>query len=215
MKLVNYFRSSASFRVRIALALKKLPYEYEAVHLTRNGGEQFKPEFRARNPLLLVPVLEDGPELLTQSLAILEYLEEVHPQPPLLPRTAAERARVRAIALTLACEVHPLNNLRVLNYLRTELGAGEDAKLAWYRHWIALGLGPLEQQLAGSRHTGRSCHGDTPTFADCCLIHQLFNARRFDCDLSAYPTLLAIEQRCNELPAFRDAAPDRQPDAEG
>lgn len=214
MKLYNYFRSSASFRVRIALHLKNLPYEYEAVHLTRNGGEQFAPEFRARNPQGLVPVLVDGESLLTQSLAILEYLEEVHPDPPLLPKHAAERARVRALALSLACEVHPLNNLRVLSYLDGKLGVTPEAKTEWYRHWIALGLEPLEAQVAQSPHTGRFCHGDTPSVADCCLVPQLFNARRFQCDLSAYPTLLAIEQRCNELRAFRDAAPDRQPDAE-
>jgi maleylpyruvate isomerase len=214
MKLYNYFRSSASFRVRIALGLKNLPYEYRAVHLTRGGGEQFAPEFRALNPQGLVPVLVDGGALLTQSLAILEYLEEVHPDPPLLPKSARERARVRELALSLACEVHPLNNLRVLSYLASELGATQEAKSKWYRHWIALGLGPLEAQVAKSPHTGRFCHGDTPSLADCCLVPQLFNARRFECDLSSYPTLLAIERRCNELPAFRDAAPDRQPDAE-
>jgi maleylpyruvate isomerase len=192
MKLYNYFRSSASFRVRIALHLKNLPYEYRAVHLTQNGGEQFAPEFHALNPHGLVPVLVDGESLLTQSLAILEYLDEVHPDPPLLPKRAHERARVRSLALSLACEVHPLNNLRVLSYLDSKLGVTPEAKTEWYRHWIALGLAPLEAQVAQSPHTGRFCHGDTPSVADCCLVPQLFNARRFQCDLSAYPMLLAI-----------------------
>jgi maleylacetoacetate isomerase len=214
MKLYNYFRSSASYRVRIALGLKQLSYEYRAVHLTRAGGEQFAPEFRALNPQALVPVLVDGQAVLTQSLAIIEYLDEVHPDPPLLPKTPAERARVRALSFALSCEVHPLNNLRVLSYLSGELGASQEAKSKWYRHWIALGLEPLEAQVANSPHTGRFCHGDTPSVADCCLVPQLFNARRFECDLAPYPTLLAIERHCLELPAFRDAAPDRQPDAE-
>jgi len=215
MKLHNYFRSSASYRVRIALNLKGLGYEYHSVHLSRGGGEQLGPEFRALNPQSLVPVLEDGGQRIAQSLAIIEYLEETHPHPPLLPKSAGERARVRALALSIACEIHPLNNLRVLNYLTGELGVSEEAKLLWYRHWLALGLAALEAELAGSRHTGNFCHGDSPTLADCCLVPQLFNARRFDCDLSSFPTLLDLERRCNELAAFRDAAPDRQPDAGG
>lgn len=215
MKLHNYFRSSASYRVRIALNLKGLKYEYVSVHLTRDGGEHLSAAFRALNPQALVPVFEgaDGP--LTQSLAIIEYLEELYPQPSLLPRTPFERARVRALALTIACEIHPLNNLRVLNYLKSELDVSEDAKLAWYRHWLGSGLAALEAELAGSRHTGRFCHGDSPSLADCCLIPQLFNARRFDCDLSPYPTVLAVEGACNELAAFRNAEPGRQPDASG
>jgi maleylacetoacetate isomerase len=223
MKLHNYFRSSASYRVRIALNLKGLQYEYVSVHLTRDGGEQLSAAFRALNPQALVPVLEDqgrpgqpgAHEPLTQSLAIIEYLEETHPQPALLPRTAFERARVRALALTIACEIHPLNNLRVLNYLKSELGVSDEAKLAWYRHWLGSGLAALEAELASSSHTGRFCHGDNPSLADCCLVPQLFNARRFDCDLSAYRTLLAVEGACNELAAFRNAAPERQPDAGG
>ena len=214
MKLYNYFRSSASYRVRIALNLKGLDYEYVPVHLTRGGGEQRAPEFRALNPLALVPVLADGPETLTQSLAIIEYLEETHPEPPLLPKAAAERARVRALALSMACEVHPLNNLRVLGYLTSKLGANEAAKNEWYRHWVEQGLSAFEASLAQSPLTGRFCHGDTPGLADCCLIPQLFNARRFACDLSGYKTVLAIEARCQELAAFRDAAPEQQPDAE-
>lgn len=214
MKLHNYFRSSASYRVRIALNLKGLTYDYLPVHLRRNGGEQFAPEFGALNPHQLVPVLETGEHRLTQSLAIIEYLDETHPDPPLLPPSPWERARVRALALSVACEIHPLNNLRVLDYLDHELGVSGPARAAWYQHWVALGLGALETQVAGNPRTGRFCHGDTPSLADCCLVPQLYNARRFNCDLTAYPTLLGIELNCNALPAFRDAAPDCQPDAE-
>lgn len=213
MKLYSAFRSSASYRVRIALGLKGLGYDYAPIHLTKNGGEQFGAAFRALNPQSLVPVLEDGANTLTQSLAIIEYLEETHPQPPLLPPTPAERARVRALAMIVACEIHPINNTRVLGYLTGKLGASEEARLGWYRHWIALGLQALETQIAGSRYSGRFCHGDAPTLADCCLVPQLFNARRFDCDLSGYPTLVRIDRACNELPAFQNAAPERQPDA--
>lgn len=213
MKLHNFFRSSASYRVRIALNLKGLGYEYRAVHLRRGGGEQFTPEFLALNPHALVPVLEDGPHLLTQSLAILEYLEETHPERPLLPATRLERARVRAIALSIACDVHPLNNLRVLEYLG-KLGLGQEARSEWYRHWVEVGLRALETELGQSAATGRFCHGDTPGFADCCLVPQLFNARRFGCDLSPYAKLLAIDANCNALPEFQAAAPDAQPDAE-
>jgi maleylpyruvate isomerase len=214
MKLFNYFRSSGSYRVRIALNLKGLRYDYEPIHLRRNGGEQFTPEFRKLNPHALVPVLQDGQELLTQSIAILEYLEEVHPTPPLLPTEPIARAKVRALALSVACEVHPLNNLRVLGYLSKELHVSESATVEWYRHWVDLGFEALETQVAQSRGLGQFCHGETPTMADCCLVPQIFNARRFGCDLSRFPTLIAIEQSCNELPAFRKAAPDCQPDAE-
>ena len=213
MKLHNYFRSSASYRVRIALNLKGLAYDYQSVHLSRGGGEQFSTLFRELNALTLVPVLEDGEHRITQSLAIIEYLDELHPRPPLLPSNPAERARVRALALSVACEIHPLNNLRVLNYLNQELGVGSEAKMRWYQHWVAVGLGALEAEIArGPR--GRFCHGDTPGLADCYLVPQLFNARRFDCDLSPYPKLLAIEEHCMALASFRDAAPDSQPDAE-
>jgi maleylacetoacetate isomerase/maleylpyruvate isomerase len=214
MRLHNYFRSSASYRVRIGLNLKNLRYDYLPVHLSRGGGEQFQAAFRAMNPLAVVPVLEHGGAFLTQSLAILEYLEEVQPSPPLLPRGAVERARVRALALAIACEIHPLNNLRVLNYLSGTVGVTPDAKTEWYKHWVAVGLEALEATLAGSPDTGAFCHGEQPSIADCCLIPQLFNARRFGCDLSGYPTLLAVEKVCLELSAFRDAAPERQPDAE-
>jgi len=212
--LHNYFRSSASYRVRIALNLKKLEYEYRGVHLTRSGGEQHLPAFRELNPQALVPVLDHRGDRLTQSLAILEYIEEMWPKPALLPPTAFERARVRALALVVACEIHPLNNLRVLHYLTGTLGATSDAKDEWYRHWVRTGLEALENELADRGDTGEFCHGSTPTIADCCLIPQLFNARRFHCDLSPYPTLLAIERNCLALAAFRDAAPERQPDAE-
>lgn len=213
MRLYNYYRSSASYRVRIALNLKGLSYEYRSVHLTRAGGEQFAPAFRELNELSLVPVLEDGGQRFTQSLAIIEYLDEAYPEPALLPASAAERARVRALALSVACEIHPLNNLRVLNYLTKDLAVSSDAKLRWYRHWVELGLAALESEVnRGPR--GRFCHGESPGLADCCLIPQLFNARRFECDLSSYPTLLAIENNCLALPAFREAAPERQPDAE-
>ncbi len=213
VRLFDYWRSSASYRVRIALNLKGLAYDYRAVHLTRGGGEQFSPAFRELNALSLVPVLEDGGELMTQSLAIIEYLDEVYPEPPLLPRSAAERARVRSLALTVACEIHPLNNLRVLNYLNRELGVSNEVKVRWYQHWVELGLGALEAEIRRGPGGG-FCHGDTPGLADCCLIPQLFNARRFGCDVTRYPSLIAIEERCAELAAFSDAAPDRQPDAE-
>lgn len=214
MILYNYFRSSASFRVRIALNLKSLTYEYRAVHLSRHGGEQLTPEYRALNPQSLVPVLEHEGRRLTQSLAILEYLDELQPTPPLLPRPSEERARVRALCLIVACEIHPLNNLRVLNYVTGTLGASAEAKAEWYRHWAALGLETLEAEIANSPYAGTFCHGETPGMADCCLVPQLFNARRFDCDLSLYPRLVEIEKNCLALPAFSAALPERQPDSE-
>jgi len=214
LKLYSYFRSSASYRVRIALNLKGVPFEYVPVHLTRGGGEHLAAPFRKLNPQALVPVLEDGEEALAQSLAIIEYLDETRPQPPLLPKAPAARARVRALSLTIACEIHPLNNLKVLNYVTNVLGVGEDARRAWYHYWIAEGLRALEARLATERETGKFCHGDAPTLADCCLVPQLFNARRFKCELSGYPTLLAIEKNCQALEAFQRAAPDRQPDFE-
>jgi maleylpyruvate isomerase len=213
MKLHNYFRSSASYRVRIALNLKGLAYDYRAVHLNRGGGEQFAPDFRELNRLCLVPVLENGDVRVTQSLAIIEYLDEVFPEPPLLPPSPADRARVRALALSVACEIHPLNNLRVLGYLSRELAVSAEAKTRWYQHWVTLGLDALEAELANGP-SGRFCHGDAPGLADCFLLPQLFNARRFECELTAYPRLLGVEAACLELAAFRDAAPERQPDAE-
>jgi len=214
VKLYSYFRSSAAYRVRIAFNLKGLPYETAPVHLTRGGGEQLAPGYRKLNPQALVPVLEDGGHVFTQSLAIIEYLDEVYPQVPLLPKDAAARARVRALALAIACDLHPLNNTRVLNYLTGPMGLTDDAKQTWYRHWIAEGLGALEASLAGDRATGTFCHGDAPGLADCCLVPQLANAHRFKCDVSSYPTLLSIEKNCQALEAFQRAAPGRQPDAE-
>ena len=214
MKLHGYFRSSASYRVRIALNLKGLSYEQASVHLMRGGGEQYTAAFRQLNAQALVPVLQDGERVLTQSLAIMEYLEEVHPQPPLLPKNPAARARVRSLALAVACEIHPLNNTRVLAYLTGPLGLSSEIRDKWYHHWIALGLQALEARLAGERETGKFCHGDAPGLADCCLVPQLANARRFKCDVAPYPTLLRIEANCQALEAFRRAAPDQQPDAE-
>ena len=214
MKLYGYFRSSASYRVRIALNLKGLSYEQASVHLMRGGGEQFTAAFRQLNAQSLVPVLQDDERVLTQSLAIMEYLEEVHPQPPLLPKNPAARARVRSLALAVACEIHPLNNTRVLAYLTGPLGLSSDVRDKWYHHWIALGLQALETRLAGERETGKFCHGDTPGLADCCLVPQLANARRFKCDVAPYPTLLAVEKNCLALEAFQRAAPDQQHDAQ-
>jgi maleylacetoacetate isomerase len=214
MKLYNYFRSSASFRVRIALNLKGLAYEYVAVHLTRAGGQQFAPAFRTLNPDALIPVLDDNGTIVTQSLAILEYLEETRPEPPLLPRDAVERAYVRSFGLTIACEIHPLNNLRVLRYLVRELQVSEDAKNAWYRHWVEQGLAALETRVVAERRSGRHVLGDRATLADVVLVPQIFNAQRFDCRLDHVPTLMRIFDQCMQLPAFVEAQPARQPDAE-
>ena len=214
MKLYNYFRSSASFRVRIALNLKGLPYEYAVVHLTKDGGQQFAPTFRAINPDALIPVLDDDGHTLTQSLAIIEYLEEVHPEPPLLPASPLERAYVRAIALGIACEIHPLNNLRVLRYLVRELKASEEQKNAWYRHWVEHGLASVEARLVAEKKSGRHALGDRVTLADVVIVPQIFNAKRFDCRLDHVPTVMRIFEHCMELPAFIDAQPARQPDAE-
>jgi maleylpyruvate isomerase len=212
MKLYSYFRSSAAYRVRIALNLKGLPYEYVGVHLQK--AEQRSDSYRAVNPHALVPSLADDRGTFTQSLAIIEYLEERYPQPPLLPQTAEARARVRAIALAIACEIHPLDNLRVLLYLTRTLGITEEAKNAWYRHWIDVGLSALETQLASDAATAEFCHGASPTLADVCLVPQLANARRFGIPLEAYPTLLRIESACAAQPAFAAAAPAQQPDAQ-
>jgi maleylpyruvate isomerase len=212
LKLYGYFRSSAAYRVRIALALKGLAYEYLAVHLRK--GEQDAAEYRELNPNALVPTLVDDRGTFTQSLAIIEYLDERHPEPPLLPHTPEARSRVRAIALAIACDIHPLDNLRVLRYLMRTLGNSEETKDAWYRHWIDVGLSALEAQLVRDPATGEFCHGGMPTLADCCLVPQLANARRAGIPLEAYPTLTRIEANCNALPAFLAAAPGRQPDAE-
>ena len=210
MKLYNYFRSSASYRVRIALALKGLDYEYKPVQLTKN--EQFKESYAAVSASRLVPLLEDGELRLTQSLAIIEYLDETHPAPPLLPKDAAGRARVRALALDVACEIHPLNNLRVLRYLVNDLKLSEDDKNRWYRHWVETGLEAVERQLADPR-TGRFCHGDAPTLADITLVPQIFNAQRLECRLDHVPTVMRVFEACMKLDAFEETRPEKCPDA--
>jgi maleylacetoacetate isomerase len=210
MELYNYFRSSASYRVRIALALKGLDYTYHSVHLTKN--EQLSESYAAVSASRLVPLLKDGDALLTQSLAICEYLEETHPEPPLLPRDALGRARVRALSLDVACEIHPLNNLRVLRYLVRDMKVSEDDKNRWYRHWVETGLEAVERQLA-SPATGRYCHGDTPTLADVSLVPQIHNAQRFECRLDHVPTVMRIFEACMKLPAFDDTQASKCPDA--
>lgn len=219
MKLYSYFRSSASYRVRIALALKGLAPEYVAVHLVK--GEQMAEAYRGRVPAQLVPALEiDAPAgagaagtLLTQSLAIIEYLEETHPEPPLLPADALGRARVRAIAMDIACEIHPLDNLRVLRYLTKDLGVSEDDKNRWYRHWVETGLAVVEEQLTRHPATGAFCHGDRPGLADCVLVPQIHNALRMSCNTHHVPKVMAIFERCMALDAFTRTAPAACPDA--
>lgn len=211
MKLYGYYRSSAAYRVRIALEWKGVEVERASVALA--AGEQTGEAYRALNPQGLVPALEVEGETIPQSLAILEYLEERFPEPPILPREALDRARVRALAALVACDVHPLNNLRVLRYLEREVAVGEPARLAWYRHWIAEGFDALERLLSTNEQTGRFCHGSAPTLADVCLVPQVYNARRFETDLSPWPTIVRIDQACGELPAFQRAAPEAQPDA--
>ena len=211
MELYNYFRSSASYRVRIALALKGLAYDYRAIHLVKN--EQSSPAYAELVPARLVPLLKDGDRLLTQSLAIIEYLDETHPEPPLLPGDAFARARVRALALDIACEIHPLNNLRVLRYLVRELKVGEEDKNRWYRHWVETGLEVVEKRLAGEPDTGRFCHGDAPTLADIVLVPQIFNAQRFECGLDHVPTVMRVFGECMRLDAFTKTQPDACPDA--
>ncbi len=208
MKLYHYFRSSASYRVRIALNLKRLPYETVAVDLRPQVSAQRSAEFLALNPEGLVPVLVDGERVFTQSLAILEYLEETHPQPPLLPRDPAGRARVRSLALVIACEMAPLNNSGVLNYLKgPPFEADESTVNAWYAHWIARGFDALEKEVRGTSGDGRHMYGTAVTLADVCLVPQMYNARRYQCDLAAYPTLRAICAHLEALAEFARAAP--------
>ena len=211
MKLYTYFRSSAAFRVRIALNLKGLAYEPAFVHLAK--GEHLQPTYAKVNPQGLLPALEVDGALLTQSIAIMEYLEETHAQPPLLPQDPLGRARVRSLSLIVACEIHPLNNQRVLKHVKNTLGRSQDEVNVWYRHWIADGLAKLEAELA-KPGTGRHCHGDAPTMADCCLVPQIFNAQRFACDLTPYPRVTRVFDACMRLGAFARAQPSRQPDAE-
>jgi maleylacetoacetate isomerase/maleylpyruvate isomerase len=212
VKLYTYFRSSAAFRVRIALNLKRLAYEPVFVHLAK--GEHRQPDYAAVNPQALLPTLElDDGTRLTQSLAIIEWLEEKHPAPSLLPKDALGRARVRSLAYLVACEIHPLNNLRVLQHLKRALGQSQEQIDTWYRHWIADGLAKLEADLARPG-TGKFCHGDAPTIADCCLVPQIFNAKRYNSDLAPYPTTMRVFDNCMKLEAFDRAQPTKQPDAE-
>ena len=209
MELFNYFRSSASYRVRIGLALKGLEYDYRSVHLQKN--EQTAESYAAVSASRLVPLLKDGDHVLTQSLAILEYLDETHPEPPLLPRDPLGRARVRALALDIACEIHPLNNLRVLKYLVGPLKVSEDDKNRWYRHWVETGLEVVERQLAAQ--PARFCHGETPTVADICLVPQIFNAQRFECRTDHVPNVMRVFGACMALDAFEQTRPENCPDA--
>ncbi len=213
LRLYSYWRSSAAYRVRIGLNLKGLAYEIVPVHLLRDGGEQLTDAFAANNPQKLVPVLQHGQRMFRQSLAILEYVDEVWPTPPLLPATSRERQRVRSLAQLVAMDVHPLNNLRVMRYLDREWNVPQAERDSWTRHWIAEGFDAMEALLRDHPATGTFCDGFSPTIADCCLVPQVYNARRFGVDMARYPTITAIEQACLELPEFRDAAPDRQPDA--
>jgi len=212
--LYTYFRSSAAFRVRIALNLKGIKPDQKFVHLLKDGGQQFADPYQALNPQNLVPTLVHGGDVIRQSLAIVEYLDEVHPEPPLLPEDALGRARARAIAYAIACDIHPINNLRVRKYLLKELNHTQDEILAWQRHWMTIGFDALEKLLARSKETGRFCHGDFPTLADICLIPQMANARGAEMDLRPWPTLKRIEKAAYELSAFTDALPKNQPDAE-
>jgi maleylacetoacetate isomerase len=212
MKLYGFFRSSASYRVRIALNLKGIEYEQVSIRLAK--GEQYQAEFAAISPQNLVPVLEHDGLRFYQSPAIIEYLEEVYPKPPLLPEDPVGRSRVRSLALISACEIHPLNNTRVLNYFTETLQLTEEQKTGWYHHWITVGFAALENRLATEKATGRFCHGDTPGYADICLVPQVANARRFKVDLSAFPTILRIDANCLALEPFRRAMPANQPDAE-
>jgi maleylacetoacetate isomerase len=214
MKLYSFFRSSASYRVRIALNLKGIKYEQAPIHLRRGGGEQLQPAYKAINPQALVPALEDTGRILTQSLAIIEYLDEKYPSPPLLPKDPADKALVRSMALVIACEVHPIQNLRVLNYVKSAYNQSDEQVSRWAQHWINLGLMALEQMIVAQPNREKFCFGDTPTVADTCLVPQLGNARRYGCDLSQYPAITNIEKNCMAIAAFADAAPEMQHDAE-
>jgi maleylpyruvate isomerase len=214
IKLYTYWRSSAAFRVRIALNMKGLDYESVPKHLLRGGGEQRARDYLELNPQGLVPALEHDGRLVTQSFAICEYLEEIHPEPRLLPGDAAARAQIRAMALAVACDIHPLNNLRVLQYLRGELGQPDEAVNRWARHWIAGGFQALEQWIGRCSADGRHCHGSSVTLADVFLLPQVFNARRVQLDLAPYPRLAAVAASLEALPAFAAARPEAQPDAE-
>lgn len=212
IKLYGYFRSSAAYRIRIAMNLKGIEYADGFVHLRKN--EQSDEAFRALNPQGLVPVLEDEDTVISQSIAILEYLDEKYPTPPFLPKNTVDRAYVRSIALAVACDIHPLNNLRVLRYLDYNLNLEEEQRNGWYRHWIAIEFRAMETKISTARRYGRFCFGNTPGIADICLVPQVANARRFNCDLSEYPILVDIDGNCREMEEFQRAAPENQPDAE-
>ncbi len=212
MILHGNFRSSAAYRVRIAMNLKGLEYDQVSIHL--RNGVQFSEAFAKLNPAHLVPALEDGPNVLRQSLAIIEYLDETSPSPPLLPKDPAGRARVRALAQDVACDIHPIDNLRILVYLEKQLGHDQKARDQWYAHWIRLGFDCIEKVLAGGKATGKFCHGDTPGLADICLVPQIANAARVKLDMTPYPTIGRIHAECQKLPAFQKALPQNQPDAE-
>ncbi len=216
LKLFGYWRSSAAYRVRIALNLKQLRAEQVSVHLVKDGGEQHKADYAQLNPQELVPTLIDTDEagnelVLSQSMAILEYLDERYPECALIPNEITDRALVRSLALLIACEVHPLNNLKVLQYLTGPLALEDEAKTAWYHHWIHQGFSAFEKQL--EKHSGQFCFGDSVTIADLCLIPQVYNANRFKVDLSVYPNILRVNENCNQLKAFIDALPENQADA--
>ena len=212
MKLFTFYRSSAAFRVRIALLLKNIEYEAVYVHLRNN--EQKVPSYAALNPQKFVPSLIEGPDVLNQSMAIIEYLEEKYPDPPLLPADPLERARIRSIAGLIACDIHPLNNLRVLEYLKNEAAMPQEKIDAWYQHWVFEGFSALEAMLLKSERTGSFCHGEHPSLADICLVPQVYNANRMKVDMSPFPIISAINDACMGLPAFASAAPEAQPDAE-
>lgn len=208
IKLYDYYRSSASFRVRIALNLKGLDYEIIPVHLVNNGGEQFYADYQAKNPQSLVPTLHDDNHFITQSLAIIEYLNDTHPTPALLPEDPYQKAFARSLALQITADIHPLNNLRVLNFLKNEIKISDEQKTKWYQHWIQIGLSALEKNLQTAKLSGDFCVGNTISIADICLAPQMYNARRFACDLSAYPTLVQIDANCQKHPAFIKACPE-------
>ncbi|MCB1555135.1 MAG: maleylacetoacetate isomerase [Xanthomonadales bacterium] len=212
LKLYSYWRSSAAYRVRIALNLKQLPHEIIPIHLLRDGGEQHKPEFHQINPQDRIPVLVHGQRIITQSISIMEYLEEYFPENPIMPSTARERARVRSLAQIVACDIHPLNNLRVLQHLEKECAMPQPERDAWVRKWIEEGFDSLEALLADNPSTGDFCEGDNASIADCCLIPQVYNARRFGVDMAAYPTIMRIHDFCMETEEFDHARPEKQPD---
>ena len=214
-KLYSYWRSSAAFRVRIALNLKGMDYEVIPIHLNRNGGDQLSEAYTNKNPNRLVPLLDDGKNSLHQSIAIIEYLEEIQPKPALLPKSFIDRAWVRALALDISSDIHPIDNLRVLRYLVKQLGISIEAKDAWYQHWIQVGLGSLEKRLSTDSRVGRFAFGDQPGLVDICLVPQLFNALSAKLDVNAYPTLMKIFAECMKLPEFMNASWEKQIDAEG